>query len=153
MSPVEDEITRCRYAALQVNLIWHVDLHQPKDGSDGYYIAFLDDCSRQVMWAELLPRKTAQLTAQALLHAISYTKVLPCAIWSDNGGEFKGEFQAVLDSWGIEHAWAVAYTPEQNGKIERWWPTLERRPPGRLLMDWLEGYNKIEHLSLPRNPR
>jgi hypothetical protein len=114
-------------------------------------LARLGHC--RVMWAELLPQRPAIETAQALEHAMSYSRARPYAIWSDNGGEFKGDFQRLLDLLGIEHAWTEAYTPQQNGKIERWWPTLERRPPGVPLMEWVERYNKIEHLSLPRNPK
>jgi transposase InsO family protein len=142
---------RCCYEACQVYLVWHVDLHQPKDGSGGYYIAFLDDCSRCVVYAEYNETRPAAVSALAL-----YTAILrggghdPYCIWSDNGTEFKGDFDAFLVGRSIEHVRTKPYNPEQNGKIERFWQNLDMRPKDVPLLDWIERYNGTECVSLPR---
>ena len=73
----------------------------------------------------------------------------------DNGGEFIGkEFQMVMEAQGIEEFRIHPYTPEENGKVERFWLTLERaRSEGRLLdevyiHDIITEYNNVwEHSS------
>jgi transposase InsO family protein len=148
-SPVQEEVVRCRYLACLINLIWHTDLHQPKDGSAGYYIAFLDDRSRRLMHAEFIEHKTALATKWALRAAIRLTGARPYAVWSDNGTEFKGEFDAYLARQRITHVRTDAYNPEQNGKMERWWPSLEKRPAGVGLQAWVDRYNDHRHKALP----
>jgi transposase InsO family protein len=145
------ENVRCRYEACQANLIWHTDLHQPHDGSDGYYIAFLDDASRRIMGLEYLERKTAASTALALVNTIRLNDVSPYALWSDNGTEFMAEFDQLLNASHIHHVHTQPYNPQQNGKMERFWPTLERRPTGMSLAEFVNEYNNLVHTSLPRN--
>ncbi|KAH0791103.1 IS2 transposase TnpB [Histomonas meleagridis] len=44
----------------------------------------------------------------------------------DNGGEFVGKpYQAILSHNGIKDWRTAPYTPQQNGKMERWWETYE----------------------------
>lgn len=152
LSDVPEEIARCHYCACQVNLIWHTDLHQPKDHSGGYYIAFIDDASRKCLYAEFFERKWASNTANAMATAVERVGSVPFALWSDNGTEFKAEFDDFLKSHDIRHVLNDPYTPQQNGKIERWWSSLEQRPKDVPLEEWIRRYNTIEHVSLPRNP-
>jgi transposase InsO family protein len=45
----------------------------------------------------------------------------------DKDREFVGEdFQRTLKEHGIQQWRTGPYTPEQNGKMEGWWQTLER---------------------------
>jgi hypothetical protein len=37
--------------------------------------------------------------------------------------------------------------------MERFWPTLERRAADVPVLEWVERYNNIEQIGLPRNPR
>jgi transposase InsO family protein len=150
LEPAKEEPERCRYEACQVNLIWHTDLHQPHDRSPGYYIAFLDDASRRIMGIEFLEHKHAAATAAALSRTILLDGA-PHAIWSGNGTEFKGDFDDLLNAQRIEHVRTAAYNPEQNGKMERFWPTLERRPPGVPLHSYVDEYNNMVHFGLPIN--
>jgi hypothetical protein len=92
------------------------------------------------------------MTRAALERALAVTQEQPSAIWSDNGTEFKAEFDALLIELRIQHIRTDPYTPEQNGKMERFWPTLEERPADVPLLEWIERYNNIEQLGLPRNP-
>jgi hypothetical protein len=74
----------------------------------------------------------------------------PYAIWSDNGTEFKGDFDTFLQNEHVRHVLTTPYNPEQNGKIERFWPTVEKWDDDGGLMDWIEGYNATAHTALPR---
>jgi hypothetical protein len=156
METVAKKPYRCRYEACYVHLFWHTDLHEPKDHSGGYYIAFLDDCSRRVMYVCHIENKKAETTAEALRIAIWITGYRPFAVWSDNGSEFKGEFEVTLEDYGAKHVRTKPYNPEQNGKMERWWPNLEKwlkKPSPKCdVMEWAIRYNKMRHKSLPPDP-
>jgi transposase InsO family protein len=90
-----------------------------------YLIGFLDDRSRLIVYYEVLPDKTMHSTAQALRCALNENPK-PYKLTSDNGTEFTGhDFQEVLQEAEIIHWRTIPYTPEQNGKIERFWGTIE----------------------------
>jgi transposase InsO family protein len=64
-------------------------------------------------------------TANALIKALNLHPQ-PHTLISDNSSEFCGHvFQEVLKTRGITWWHTEPYTPEQNGKMERWWGTLE----------------------------
>ena len=91
-----------------------------------YLIAFIDDCSRYVVHWEVIDEKTSIASALALAHALEKAPK-PKMITIDNGGEFIGkEFQDVMNEKSIECFRTHPYTPEENGKVERFWLTLER---------------------------
>jgi hypothetical protein len=147
-------IKRCRYEACKVHVFWHTDLHlyrggimQP-DEDRGLVIAFIDDASRVVVGHECIPDKRAVTVRGVLERILLATGVTPYAIWSDNGGEFKGEFQGLLQEQGIRHVYTKPRNPQQNGKIERWWRTLEGSYSAEGLGEWVEAYNKRPHMGL-----
>jgi transposase InsO family protein len=70
----------------------------------------------------------------------------PCVLGSDNGGEFTGAaFTSVLQQFGVFHWRTTPDTPEQNGKMERFWGTLESARRGgfseELIADIVRFYN------------
>jgi transposase InsO family protein len=103
------------------------------------------------MHAQFIEHKTALATKWALAVAIRLTGARPYSIWSDNGTEFKGEFDDYLARERITHVRTDPYNPEQNGKMERWWPSLEKRPAGVGLLVWVDRYNDHRHKGLPRD--
>ena len=145
------------YYAKYAGQLWHTDLHylDKVDEVQRYLIAFIDDCTRYIVHWEVIDAKTSLASAQALIHALVKTKK-PMMITIDNGGEFIGkEFQRVMTEQSIEHFRTHPYTPEENGKVERFWLTLERaRNEGRQLdnqyiQDIINEYNNVwEHSSL-----
>ena len=136
---------------------WHTDLHylEKINNEQLYMIAFIDDCTRYVVHWEVIDEKTSMASAVALVHALGKA-TKPKKITIDNGGEFIGEeFQQVLKENCIEDWRTTPHTPEQNGKVERFWRTLESaRNKGRTLdIQYIQAiineYNDVwEHSSL-----
>ena len=63
---------------------------------------------------------------------------------NDNGGEFIGpEFQMVLGMHNIKNWRTQPYTPQQNGKMERWWQTYESSKGQEHLQSVVNEYNTI----------
>jgi transposase InsO family protein len=88
-------------------------------------IAFMDDATRFIVGWALIPDKTAA-TCASVLAGILGTDTRPCVLGSDNGGEFKGDiFLHLLEQSGIATWYTRPYTLQQNGKIERFWQTME----------------------------
>jgi transposase InsO family protein len=113
------------YVALYVGAIWHVDLKGPLDIDDaqGFLICFIDDRSRFVTHIEFIPKKTAVNTSRELRTAIDKWGP-PVKLARDGGREFWADFEGLLRSMEIAIYTIDPYTPEQNGKIERFWRTL-----------------------------
>jgi hypothetical protein len=144
-----------RFLAKYVGQIWHVDLHyldKEKDHSDHqrYLLAFIDDRSRYICHFEILDDKSAISTSKAVLNALCHNQK-PYQIVADNGKEFIGsEFQKILDDNNILAWHTKPYTPEQNGKIERWWKTMEGTISDyELIPQFIDQYNTMfSHRSL-----
>jgi transposase InsO family protein len=118
----------------------HVDLHQlPRDmflkppERPAYVVSLLDGCSR-LAWAEVLTSKKAihvMLKTLKMINSLNVTYGLRFEeILSDNGAEFAGDqdhpFEAMLAELGIRHRRTRPYRPQTNGKIERFWRTLDQ---------------------------
>jgi len=107
----------------------HMDLVQSPDYSiygNRYFLTILDDYSRYG-WVIFIDSKEKVFDA----FATWYKKILNIFnktikyIKSDNGPEFINKlFKEYLDKNGIIHQDTVAYTPQQNGRVERLHGTL-----------------------------
>jgi len=120
----------------------HVDLHQlardcflQPPPAPAYVISLVDSCSR-LAWAEVVTSKKAlpvMFKALKLIntlnvrYALAFTEIL-----TDNGAEFAARkhpaghpFEAMLAELGITHRYTRPYRPQTNGKVERFWRTLE----------------------------
>ena len=123
-----------RYVAKYAGQAWHTDLHYSEKYEDEsfwqfYLIAFIDDRTRKIVHYEVIPDKTMLSTSKALENAF-IKNFLPKTVIIDNGKEFTGsEFQDVLKRYGVESHAVSPYTPQENGKIERFWQTLEQSKP------------------------
>ena len=146
-----------RFVAKYVNQAWHTDLHYlerlPEENNEQYYlIAFIDDRSRLIIHYQILEQKTSILAMNSLAAALAKGGV-PKTMIMDNGTEFCGPFEELLQRNNIEIHKTHPYTPEENGKMERWWDTIERkktRPLRGEYLDWIvQQYNTMwEHSSL-----
>ena len=120
----------------------HVDLHQlPRDmflappPSTAYVVSLIDSCSR-LAWAEVVTSKKAlpvMFRTLKMINTLNVTYGIEFAeILSDNGAEFASRanpqehpFEAMLLELGIKHRYTRPYRPQTNGKIERFWRTLD----------------------------
>jgi len=119
----------------------HIDLHQlPKDiflnapERPAYVVSVIDSCSR-LAWAGTLENKRAlpvMFKTLRLLQTLDAEYGVQFAeILTDNGAEFASRsapedhpFEAMLIEMGIKHRYTRPYRPQTNGKIERFWRTL-----------------------------
>ena len=118
----------------------HLDAHYlPKDlvleARQRYYVvSVVDDCTR-LAWAEVtadlkgLTVMFAALKCINMLHA-SYG-VQFAAMMTDNGAEMASPhnrqnhpMERMLGELGIQHRYTRPYRPQTNGKVERFWRTL-----------------------------
>jgi transposase InsO family protein len=136
----------------------HVDLHQlPRDmflappPAAAYIVSLLDDCSR-LAWAEIVTSKKAlpvmfrtlkMINTLNVTYGLVFTEIL-----SDNGAEFASRnhpeehpFEAMLLELGIKHRYTRPYRPQTNGKVERFWRTLDD--------DVIEGatFDNLDHFA------
>jgi transposase InsO family protein len=75
---------------------------------------------------KIIPEDTALSTADLLVNVLTKFGVLVVAMWRDNGGEFRAQFDDVLQRFGIHHITTDPYTRQQNGTIERFWSTADK---------------------------
>ena len=146
-----------RFVAKFAGQTWHTDLHylkkQKNEDEQLYLIAFIDDRTRKILHHGILDDKAGLTVANALVQALQKAPK-PRYMVIDNGKEFIGlNFQRVLEEHDILEHRIHVYTPEENGKIERWWQTLERcatQPLVEPYLSFLVGeYNgKWDHLGL-----
>jgi len=137
----------------------HIDCHYlDKNIVNGitdrlFLIAIIDDATR-IIWVEIIPNVkslTAMFSTMRILnyfqriHSIQFEELL-----SDNGVEFGGKnlkhpedhpFERMLIEMNIKHRYTRPYRPQTNGKIERFWKTIETD----LLEDM--AFDSIEHLQ------
>ncbi len=141
----------------KIGELGHVDVHQlPRDiflapPPAAYVVSLIDSCSR-LAWAEVLPSKKAlpvmfrtlkMINTLHQAYGIVFTEIL-----SDNGSEFASRnnreehpFEAMLLELGIKHRYTRPYRPQTNGKVERFWRTLDD--------DLIEGatFDNLEHFA------
>src|ERR1044071_6133508 len=136
----------------------HVDLHQlPRDmflappPATAYIVSLIDSCSR-LAWAEVLTSKKAlpvMFKTLKIINTLNATYGLVFQeILSDNGAEFAARtkpdehpFEAMLLELGIKHRYTRPYRPQTNGKVERFWRTLDE--------DVIEGatFDNLDHFA------
>ena len=90
-----------------------------------YIVTSIDYMTKWVE-AKALPDKTSKHTAEFLYSDIISRHGCPAEIVSDQGGEFQGAFQSLLDRLFIDHRLTSPYHPQANGLTERFNQTLTR---------------------------
>lgn len=121
----------------------HIDTHYLARGiisgdSKRYYLLGLLDAATRLAWVELLPDIKALTVMFATLKSLNMLtgeyQVRFAELLSDNGPEFgKKEstskqnhpFERLLIEMGVKHRYIRPYRPQTNGKIERFWKTIE----------------------------
>jgi hypothetical protein len=137
----------------------HIDCHYlAKDIVDGvkerlFLIAIIDDATR-IVWVEIIPDIKSLTTMFSTLRLLNYFQqahnIQFKEILSDNGSEFGGKnlahpkehpFERMLIEMNIKHRYTRPYRPQTNGKVERFWKTIE----SDLLEDMI--FDSMEHLE------
>jgi transposase InsO family protein len=82
------------------------------------------------------------------IHQITFKEIL-----SDNGSEFRGNleqhpFERLLKEMDIKHRFTRPMRPQTNGKIERFWKTLEEELVHETTFDSLEEFVNELHQYL-----
>ena len=127
-----------RYERAAVNELWHIDLKGPFYllGASGrartcHFAALVDDHSRFLLGIRAVPTKEADRILALLEEAIELCGV-PQELMTDNGTPFVAivrtmlsRFQRSLAELAIRHIRTQIDTPWTNGKIERFWATLQ----------------------------
>ena len=140
LNPVLKEEKR-RIIKMSAGELGHIDVHYiskgtVKDTGDKklYILGIIDDYSR-LCWLEVVDSIKAInimfASVEALMrlkdrYGISFKEML-----SDNGQEFCGKnntehpFEQMLRFYNIKHRYTKPFSPQTNGKIERFWKTIE----------------------------
>ena len=138
-----EKINKRRIIKEKAGEMAHIDTHTISkcavmgENRHRYLVAVIDSCTR-IAWAEVIDDKTALTTMFAVLrcfnwindqYSIKFQEVL-----TDNGSEFgtkvskskpKHPFERMLIEMGIKHRYTRPYRPQTNGKVERFWRTIE----------------------------
>lgn len=137
----------------------HIDTHYLAKGiisgdTHRYYLlGLLDSCTR-LAWVEIIPDIKSLTVMFATLKSMNMLageyQVKFAEILSDNGPEFGPKaskskanhpFERLLLEMNVKHRYIRPYRPQTNGKIERFWKTIEE--------DLLQGtyFESYEHLQ------
>jgi transposase InsO family protein len=141
-----------RWEAMAVGQIIHTDQHRSKYFGGRDVVAFKDSLSRRILHAGFVEDKSAFTCAQHLKELLEWLKQMPDMIFSDNGGEFFKEFRDLCGAMKITLLRSHPYTPQQNGKIERFWQDLEgmAAKPDMSLDELVSHYNSKRNEALAR---
>lgn len=102
-----------------------------------YLVAVIDACTR-IAWAELVDDIKALTVMFATLKCLNIIadqyQIRFAEVLTDNGPEFgkssstqkkEHPFERMLMEMGIKHRYTRPYRPQTNGKVERFWRTIE----------------------------
>jgi transposase InsO family protein len=121
----------------------HIDAHYLNkgvvtgDNKRYYLVCVVDSCSR-IAWAEITEDIKSLTVMFAVLKSLNilaqHYQVKFAEVLTDNGPEFgkkesnvkmEHPFERMLIEMGIKHRYIRPYRPQTNGKVERFWKTIE----------------------------
>ena len=127
--------------------------------------SLIDDCSRYV-FSRAYFFHTQESTMDFMRQAVHALPFLVMAVRTDQGREFGKIFTEFLEKHNMEHRKNPPYTPEHNGKIERYHRTFKEKEACHWYFDsslqelnyrlflWTSYYNlKRKHTGLGMNKR
>jgi transposase InsO family protein len=140
LNPVIKE-QKSRIIKMNAGELGHVDIHYIAKGTvldapkQKFYLLGMIDSYSRVCWLEVLTSIKAidvMFAAQDILlimhkrYGIEFSEIM-----SDNGSEFASKnnpshpFEKLLSVYNIKHRYTKPCSPHTNGKIERFWRTIE----------------------------
>ena len=139
----------------------HVDCHYLSkelllnDNKRYYLVGVIDDCTR-IAWCEVIPDLTSLTVMFATMRCFQMIdkqyNIQFKEVMADNGSEFGQDkkknnemtnpFKRMLKEMGIKRRFIRPYHPQTNGKIERFWRTLEEDLIDGATFDNLEEFER-----------
>ncbi|MFO0703658.1 MAG: integrase core domain-containing protein [Patescibacteria group bacterium] len=124
-----------RYVKDRLGELGHIDCHYIQKGTveespqRHYLLTLVDDHSR-LSWSMRLDNIKSITVSYGVMSLLSLFKstygITFKRLLSDNGPEFKSkETQYVLSKLNIKSSFTKPYRPQTNGKVERFWRSLE----------------------------
>jgi transposase InsO family protein len=109
------------FSAENPNDMWQIDLKGPCLIGDKkrYLLVVLDDHSRYLILVEILDSIKAEDVTSALEVLLRRRKTMPHVFLSDNGPQFKVDFEKWCKLKGIEVEHTPPHYPQSKGKVER----------------------------------
>ena len=120
------QIKFVKYEWPRPHMLWHTDWTLCLF-TGLYLIAFIDDCTRLILYARYFNNASTENTLIAFEKAIKKYRI-PDAILTDNGVQFHvhGDFEKFCNEKEIHHILGRVHHPQTNGKIERWFGTYKK---------------------------
>ena len=129
-----------RIIKTQAGELGHIDCHHlsrdliTNDTRRYYLVCVIDSCTR-LAWAEVVEDVKSLTVMFAALKGINFLnsqyQIQFAEVITDNGPEFASKvqpqahpFERMLLELGIKHRYTRPYRPQTNGKVERFWRTL-----------------------------
>jgi len=161
-----------RFAAAAPNDLWQMDLKASlrlADRRNHYPVGLLDDHSRYLLGLWLLPEQTDDRLLDCWIEA-ARGYGLPRRTLTDHGAQFRSldeetsAFRTYLWACGVKHTQGRVAHPQTQGKVERFWRTLNTEVFSRhsysdltswqqCLNEWREQYNHLRpHQELNDEP-
>lgn len=156
LNPVIKEQKR-RIVKMEAGELGHIDIHYVTKGTVKelgnkklYILGLIDDYSR-VIWLEVIDSiKSIDVmfaSMEILLRLRERYGISFKGIMSDNGSEFASKnnvdvhpFEKMLKFYDIKHVYTKPCRPQTNGKIERFWKTIEDELLSGEVFDTLEEF-------------
>ena len=110
---------------------WHtvaMDLYGPlNDGveEERYVLVMMDHFTKYVILCALMNKRAATVARKVRKHLLC-TFGVPRRIITDNGSEFKGQFDELCEEVGIQHSMSLPYHQQANGLVERYMQLLNK---------------------------
>lgn len=139
----------------------HIDCHYLPQSlllneNKRYYLLGVIDDSSRIAWCEVIPDLTSLTVMFATMRCFQMIdkqyKIQFKEVLTDNGSEFgQGKarnnemthpFKRMLKEMGVKQRFIRPYRPQTNGKIERFWRTLEQDVIEGTTFDTLEDFVK-----------
>ncbi len=138
----------------------HIDVHHLSkglihtDSKRRYLVCVVDSCSR-IAWAEIVDDIQSLTVMFATMRCfnilLEHYQIRFCEVLTDNGAEFgtrasknkkRHPFERMLLEMGIKHRYTRPYRPQTNGKVERFWRTIEEDLLAETTFDSLDDLKK-----------
>ena len=156
---VKMQETKRRIIKEKAGELGHIDCHHlskdmiANDRNRYYLVCIIDSCTR-IAWAEVTKDIKSISVMFSSLHCLNQIydrfNIRFAEVLTDNGPEFGPKqsqqkeahpFERLLIEMGIKHRYTKPYRPQTNGKVERFWRTLNE--------DLIEGtyFESLDHFK------